>query len=262
MRTRLAAILVLFVAAAAEAQTFRYRAAATPATGTVFHYTKSNRDGTDAWRLSAFVLSPTRIEVIKYLEGEVDFVVVEAEQDWQRFAPMHLRQWNVFADETAFRIAAHPSRDGKALVAKLANGGSMSFPAGAVPLHIYGFDFMGLNFALPHLVSAERSFELDLIDFNRDALVARAKAEYVGREQLRGADCAKYRLTGPFFGEKKGWLWVSLAARRLERFEHELPTSTDWNDVLVELQSVETMDDFQWQALKDAVTAKLKTRRK
>jgi hypothetical protein len=252
------AVLLLLLAPALSAQTFRYRADATATTGTVFHYTKSNRDGSDAWRLSACVLSPTRIEVIKYLpEGEVDFVVVEAEQDWQRFAPAHLRQWNVFADETIFRIAAHASRDGRSLVVKPAGGAAMSFTAGAVPLHVYGFDFMGLNFALPHLVKPEQTFELDFIDFNRDGLVARARFEYVGRETLHGAARAKYRLTGPFFGEKQGFLWMNLASRRIERVEHELPTSTDWNDVLLELQSVETLDDFQWQALKDGIRAKL-----
>lgn len=261
MRAVTVFLLLSLSAAAAE---LRYRPERAPEPGTVFHYAKSNRDGSQAWRLSAFVVSPTRIEVIKWLpKNGTDMVLIHAEMDWQRFMTAHILQWNPTREAMPMRIASRLSRDGKTVDFRLANGGRFVFPVGDVPLHIYGFDFQSLNFAAPHLVEPGKAFSLDLLDPNRpgkDApfFVARARFEPAGREEIDGVDCFRYRTAGPFFGDAKGFVWLNAANGRLERAENDLRTSTDWDkDYLLDLQSVETMDEFAWQKLKDSIVAEM-----
>lgn len=233
--------------------------------GTLLHYVKSNRDGSQPWKLDVYVVGPTRIEVVKYLQGAEDMVVVEADLDPIRGHLAHAFQHNVTAAEERASLSAAVTADGSAAQIKLGNGQGFSLPLGGPPFHFYGFDFLGIGWMLPHLKHPDRAFEVEFADPNRPSgkegvpfVLTTARFEPAGVETLHGVPCRKYKLTGPFFEGFEGWLWANKENGQLERVESSLRTSTDWDkDFKLELQGAEGIDDYEWEKRKAAIRAEL-----
>ncbi|MBL8246171.1 MAG: hypothetical protein JNL89_18380 [Rhodanobacteraceae bacterium] len=238
----------------ARAEAFVYRPDRAPAPGTVWHYTKSNIDGSDPWHLDVYFASPTRIDVVKWAEGGSDFVEVAADFDPARAMPVNLQQWNTTAEGRAPRLWANAEAD--KLTVQLAGGPRFELAAHGRPLHLWGFDLMGLAFMLPHLADPTRAFELQVVDPNRPGEGEQpfaqgvARFELAGVETIDGVTARRYRISGAVFGDAAGWLWVDQASGRLLRSQHPVPTSTDWNDWKLSSTGEETMDGNQWESFK------------
>lgn len=167
LRTLAALLLTIQLATAAHAQSsaFRYQPERAPAPGTVWHYTKSNIDGSAPWHLDLYVASPTRIDVVKWVEGASDFVEVTADIDLARGMPVNLQQWNTTASAREPRLWG--TTEGDKLIVALAGGPRFELETGGQPLHLWGFDLMGLAFVLPHLLTPDQAFEIGVVDPNR-----------------------------------------------------------------------------------------------
>ena len=72
--SKLSVLLLLASAVAtpvsAQSSAFRYQPERAPVPGTVWHYTKSNIDGSAPWHLDLYVASPTRIDCDDSLRKE------------------------------------------------------------------------------------------------------------------------------------------------------------------------------------------------
>lgn len=256
---KLAFALLPFLAsplALAQSAAFRYDAAKAPPPGTLLHYTKSNRDGSKPWHVEIYVQSPTRINVIKWVEGHADFVEIMADIDPALAMPTILQQWNTAAGRREPRLAlvAVPGKTGPGLRAQLADGPSFELQATtAAPFNFWGFDLAGLGFMLPHWRTPEQPLELWFADPNRahadgsPVLVERATLKLVGEEIIDGVASRKYELAGPFFGDQVGTVWVGRDSGRIERAEHPVRTSTDWDDWKLEFERAETIDGNTWE---------------
>ncbi|MCI0613789.1 hypothetical protein L0244_12465 [bacterium] len=58
--------------------------------GTVYHYTKSNLDGSKASTVSIFISGSDRLEVYKAEENVIDAADVVAKMDWTLFSAVEL----------------------------------------------------------------------------------------------------------------------------------------------------------------------------
>lgn len=251
--------VLLFAAAAAhpalaQSSAFRYQAERAPVPGTVWHYTKSNIDGTAPWHLDLYVASPTRIDVVKWVEGGSDFVEVAADIDLARAMPVNLQQWNTTAKAREPRLWATTQADKFSV--NLAGGPQFELDAGGQPLHLWGFDLMGLAFVLPHLVDPGQPFEIAVVDPNRPGSEGQpfaqgiARFEPAGGESINGIAARKFKISGAVFGQAVGWLWLDQTSGRLLRVEHPVPTSTDWSDWKLDAVSVEQLDGIRWEQFK------------
>ncbi len=203
--------------------------------GTLLHYVKSNRDGSQPWKLDVYTVAPTRIEVVKYHDGADDMVVVEADLDPLRGHMAHAFQHNLTAAEVRATMSAWVAADGHSVTVKLGNGQGFTLPVGATPFHFYGFDFLAVGWLLPHLSKPGKAFEVTFVDPNRTTgkddvpfVVKIARFEPAGDETIAGVPCFKYKLAGPFFEGFAGTLWASKASGLLQRVESSLRTSIDW----------------------------------
>lgn len=229
--------------------------------GTLLHYVKSNRDGSQPWPIDVYLVSPTRIEVVKHHQGGADMVVVEADLDPVRGHMAHAFQTNFERETSRATMAESISADGKIATVELADGTVFRLPVEGKPFHFYGFDFLGLGWLLPHLREPGKAFEITFADTNRPAtaegqpfLLATARFEPAGEEEVHGKRCRKYLLKGPFFQGFEGTLWADVKTGRLEKAESSLRTSTDWEkDFELELRSTEKIGDFEWQKRKEAI---------
>jgi hypothetical protein len=266
MLKTLAALLLstLLTAAHAQSDAFRYQPGRAPAPGTVWHYTKSNIDGSAPWHLDLYVASPTRIDVIKWVEGAADFVEVSADIDVKHAMAVNLQQWNTTASAREPRLWATTAAD--KLVVALAGGPTFELEAGGQPLHLWGFDLMGLAFMLPHLADPDAAFEINVVDPNRPGSEGRAFAQGIARfepagvEAINGIPARKYRIGGSVFGAAEGWLWADAASGRLLRVVHPLPTSSDWNDWKLDAVSVEQIDGIRWEQFKLGLARKIRSK--
>ena len=239
----------------AQASAFRYDPAKAFAPGTHLHYTKSNRDGSKPWHFEIYVQSPTRINVIKWVEGNTDFVEIMADIDPARAMPIVLQQFNTAASRREPRMHVDAAfADGKAMLkAQLADGPQFDLKGSGDLMNFWGFDLAGVNFMLPHLADPTRSFTMAFADPNRagadgsPVLVDNATFGYVGEETIDGVVSRKYSLSGPFFGDQVGTVWVGRDSGRIERAEHPIRTSTDWDDWKLEFERVEQTDANAWE---------------
>lgn len=252
--------IALGTAATAHAQVsaFDWRPARAPAVGTVWHYTKSNRDGSEPWHLDVYFAAPQRIEVVKWKPESIDFVEVHADLDPARAMPVVLSQWNTQGGKRSPTLSARADGD-RALDVQLPDGHQAHIEAEHAPLHVWGFDLMGLAMMLPHLKQPDRAFSVDFIDPNRPGTdgapfaVGAATFTPAGKETIDGGAARKYTLAGPIFGERTGTVWIDAASGRLERVEHGLRTSTDWSDFRLELESAEVLDGLAWERFKQGL---------
>lgn len=256
---RLASALLLALAAplaCAQSSAFHYDASKAPPTGTRMLYTKSNRDGSKPWHFEVYYQSPTRINVIKWVEGNTDFVEIMADIDPVRAMPIVLQQFNTAGArrEPRMNVEASEGPAGPHLTARLADGPSFELKAStAAPFNFWGFDLAGLGFMLPHRKDPTKPLELWFADPNRanndgtPVLVDRATMTLVGEETIDGVPSYKYSLAGPFFGDQVGTVWVGKDSGRIERAEHPIVTSTDWSDWKLEFERSDVIDGNAWE---------------
>jgi len=249
------ALAALCFAVPGHAGEFVYQAERALAPGTWLHFTKSNRDGSRPWQIELFVASPTRINVVKWAEGASDFVEVNADIDLARAMPVNIQQWNTAGGRREPRLAMNYTQ--QTLQVKLANGQQVQVPhAEAAPLQFWGFDLMGVAFMLPHLTQPETGFAIEFVDPNKRGSEGQpfgqglTRFEPIGEETIDGVVCRKYRISGPLFGDKEGFLWVDRSSGRIERAEHADPTSTDWTDWKLDFTGVEQADALAFEAFK------------
>lgn len=247
---------LLPASAQSQSSAFQHRPERAPATGTVWHFTKSNRDGSMPWHFEVFFASPTRVEVVKWLKGATDFVEVHADFDFARAMPVVLQQWNTTKAGREPRLWAFLPADASELRLSVAGGPVLVSPYSLAPLQVWGFDLMGLAPMFPHLSAPERPFEVSFLDPNRPGpggapfMVDRGRFTPDGEETLDGVVCRRYRLAGPVFGDAVGTVWLGKADGTLRRAEHALRTSTDWTDFRLVRVGEEKLDGIAWERFK------------
>ncbi|HVO63092.1 MAG TPA: hypothetical protein VMT53_19335 [Terriglobales bacterium] len=239
---------------------FSYRREAIE-TGLVYHYIKSNLDGSNATRVAIYVQSPTHVEVLKIYPGVPYAFNVTADMDWTRFEPDHYMQWLIHRDGSReLQMSLEEQPDGRSLRLKAAGDAPvpatvMEIPIGDHPAHIYSFDFISLNFALRHLSNPEGQFQVGIVapDPKEPKLVYKglATVQYLKDEPRHQVSCRVYRVSGPGLDNTEGKIWVNKKAAHIEDMEFSLPDvpawdAPGWNSFKFELKSMEPMDDFRW----------------
>jgi len=247
-------LLAAATAAQAQASAFQPDPQRAPETGSTWTYSKSNRDGSNAWTLVMHVVSPTHIEVVK-TNRKAAYVEVHAQVDLATAMPVRLQQWNLECGQRLPSVSAEgDTTDGRSTVrVHLAQGMRLAVQAPG-PLHMWGFDLTGFALIAPYLRQPAAAFELQFADPNQPGdgqpvKVAAARFEPQGQGEVQGQTATRYRLSGPLFGALEGSVWLSPKGELLQA-EHGLRTSTDWRDWKLTRQKAERLDRIAWERLK------------
>jgi hypothetical protein len=252
--------LALFLAlgglpAAAQVEAFRYDAARVPV-GKVYHYLKTNVDGTHPEHVSIRVAAPDRIESFKFHPASPPAGLVIADMDWSVFSVRKIDSWQVEADGQRKLAATLTALDGgKQVRVELPMLGkpAETVEIGRLPWHIYNFDLASLGFAFRHLVDPRGRFTIGIADpsfAEGPAFLYRGEAEvaYVGEETRNGVLCRKYRIDGLGLNHRGGFLWVNQAEGHVEGAEIDLPDNPAWQSFKFKLTGVESMDEAAWES--------------
>lgn len=254
-----AALLVVALAAVCEAQDdtarFRYRAARAFPVGTVLHYVKTNIDGTRPEYVSQFVAAADALESFKFHPKSPPAGLVIAEIDWKFFSARSLKSWRVLGrgERKLFGTLAFDSAARRASVSlPSVRSAAESFDFRHVPVHLYNFDFAGLNFALPHLADPRGSFTVGVADptFTETGPLVEYKGEvtvsYLNDEKRNNVPVRKYRVDGPGLQNRGGLIWVNKKRGWIEDMEIALPDNPDWTSFKFKLLRVERMSRAKW----------------
>lgn len=251
----LAAFAVLTAAASARAQTsaFYHDPARVPV-GTTLTYVKSNLDGSRAIRVIARLAAADRLEVLKLEPENGAAAWVVARMDWTTASADSLTSAVLFPDGTRRDQAALSLDPATRRIDVRVFGMVDTLTVGALPVHMYNFDFLSLGAALPHLVDPDAAFTVGIMNptFRPDPPVLAYDGEVLvepaGRDTRSGVPARRYRVSGAGMRGEEAWLWCAVDDGRLLAVESPVPDNPDWTSFRLELQSTTVVDEDAWSA--------------
>lgn len=226
--------------------------------GRIYHYLRTNQDGTEAESVSVYRLSRTSIEVFKRREHCTSSALVTAELDSSlqqtlrlvggRLQPENRRQSIAFMtwDSSAKMIRANVDLpDFKA-------SDSVSVPD--VPWHLFDFDLASLTVAHRAADRSNFSFGVPLVLVRSDPgsflqYLGRADAEFVAVEDHAGRPAVRYEVSGPAFGEKGGPIWFDRDEGHILEARWGVPNHAEYRDFLLKLISIDDGGPAKWDAI-------------
>ncbi|MGB7921953.1 MAG: hypothetical protein WCF57_01780 [Pyrinomonadaceae bacterium] len=255
-----ALLICLAVAAYATAQSstskFRYRPEKI-VVGTVYHYLKTNIDGTEPEHVSQYVASRERLEAFKFHPKGERAALVTADMDWSIFSAKRLESWQVYAsgERKLFATLAYLGAE-KAVEVSIPSMRKANEKSAIkyLPFHVYNFDLGSLNFAFRHLTNPRGSFMVGLADptFKDEGALFGYRGEvtvdYAGEEMRQGARCRKYRIDGAGLENRGGNIWVNKSKGHIEDMEILLPDNPNWQSFKFRLTGTQQMSRAEWEA--------------
>ena len=212
-------LAALAFGADAAAQDFVY-APEKDAVGRLYHYQRSNQDGSEQEQVHVFRASPENIVVYKMRTRCTNAAYVTARLDLDTMSPVAMTGGRLLPDagHEDFGFLAFDA-DSAALTAEIPGAGlEGAVEIGHVPWHLYDFDLASLTVATPHLADPEGSFTVGLPmiwnDFEREdflSYLGEVEATYDGEETLGNTAARRYRLSGSALGGEPGTLWLDAA---------------------------------------------------
>ena len=265
MKLTLGAFLVLVslvnVARSQDSLTdFRYQPGKI-VTGVVYHYLKTNINGTNPEHISIRIAAKDRIESFKFHPKGTRAGLVIATMDWSIFSVKRLESWQVFKDKEkvlAATLVYLPASKEVAVALPFMNRPPENVAIPFLPFHVYNFDFASLNFAFPHLVNPKKPFKIGVSDptFKDEGPAFRYRGEvdvtYVADSIRGGFRCRKYRIDGPGLENKGGFIWINKRTGYFEDAEIQLADNPNWETFKFKLKKVERMNDAEWQSFMKA----------
>lgn len=250
-------LILIFLGEAAKAQidAFRYQAGKNQ-TAVVYHYLKTNIDGTNPEHVSIYVAAQDRIESFKFHPQGGRAGLVIATMDWSLFSVKKLESWQVFKDKPNILAATLdylPASREVAVALPFMNRPTEKVAIPFLPFHVYNFDFASLNFAFPHLINPRKPFRIGVSDptFSDEGPAFRYRGEaevtYIAEEIRGGALCRKYRVDGPGLENQGGTIWVNKTGGYFQDVEIKLPDNPNWQTFKFKLEKVERMSRAQWE---------------
>lgn len=230
------------------------------AVGTVYHYVKTNVDGTQPENISLYIAANDRIESFKFHEKGTRAGLVIAEIDWRDFIARKLESWQVSGKGERKLFATLTWRPAERSV-------EVSIPQmkpetefariDRLPFHLYNFDLASLNLSMPHLIDPKSSFTVGIADptFKPEgpmfAYRGDLKITYEKAETRNGVKCRRYAAAGDGIGGK-GTIWADEKAGNIVDMEFDVANNPDWKTFKLKLLRTEKMTGDQWQNFIDS----------
>lgn len=226
------------------------------AVGTVYHYLKTNTDGSKPESISLYIASPSRIESFKFHEKGTQAGLVTAEMDWAGFFPKKLESFQVFSkdDRRLFATLTYQpySREVDVLIPAL-KPEKESARIERLPFHLYNFDLASLNVSFPHLRDPKKPFVIGIADptFKPDGPMFAYRGDlnirYLRDETHNGEPCRLYEATGSGIGGR-GVIWVNKKGGYIEDMEFDVANNPDWKTFKLKLLKKEKLTPGGWQS--------------
>jgi hypothetical protein len=249
--TLLTALLLLCaLPAVAQLAALEFDPAKVPV-ATVFHFGKSQLDGSHSTKISVYMASPERIEALKWDEGGSEATLVIADMDWPRFSVRRFEGWRLVRGAAPERRATLEATGDRLTMSLMAEPITLSH----WPWHAYDFDFTSLNLTLPHLAEPRGTFSFWRTDFIYEdppkvAELGEVTLRFEETERRAGRKVHRYSISGPGLQDQRGTWWADARSGLLVEYELPVGDEPGYRDVRMSLQSSHRLDAAQWEAFK------------
>ena len=246
----------------AQTSAFVHDASRVPV-GTVSEYVKSNLDGTQAIRVVSWLGAPDRLEVLKLEPANGSAAFVTAEMDWETASADRLESAVLFPDGTRRPQAVLQLDPDSRRVRAEVFGLRDSLTVGALPIHMYNFDFLSLAAALPHLARPDAEFTIGVMNptFRMEPPLlsydGEARVKPAGLETRGGVRARRYEVEGAGLSGTR--IWTAESDGRLLAIESPVPDNPGWSSFRLELRSTTLRTAAEWAAFVEAEVAALAT---
>ena len=234
--------------------------------GTVYHYLKSNIDGSYPARIVIYVRDPKHLEVLKFEEHGMDAALVHAHMDWKTFSADRFESWWLTADGQHRPQATLSSSYEDCSFTISWQGRNDTVHIGHYPVHVYNFDLISLNLILPHWKYPEGKVTVGILqpnfDPNPDSMIkyeGTIQILYQGDEEHNDTLCRKYSIGGEGLKDQHGVMWVSKKNEMIEDVEIPIADNPDWHDFKLQFVDREHMDTQTWADFMNAEIQSLKS---
>lgn len=223
--------------------------------GTVYHYIKSNLDGSKPSHVSVYIKHRDSLEVCKIEKGLIDAALIVANMDWPTFSPNSMDAYVYDRDTTIHRANFQLAEDKKSFTIKYPKGKEEQYIIPYQPVHIYNFDMVSINYIFRHLKNPTKPFDIPIFDptYSKDTAANTFEYkgplhfEYIRDEYLHRQKCRKYKISGKGIGGKTGYVWVNKSKGHFENIEVPWPDNPNWNSFKFELKKTEKMTHEEWK---------------
>jgi hypothetical protein len=238
--------------AAAQIEAYRFEASKVPV-GKVFHFRKSQLDGTHETQISVYIAAEDRIEALKWDRDGSEATLVQAQMDWKKFSVQRFDAWHL-AKEAAPELRATLDVQGDALRMSL-----MEQPLTLThwPWHSFDFDFTGLNFTLPHLREPGRELVFWRTDFvytnpPKVAELGEMRLRFERSEKHAGKKARRYSISGAGIQGAMGTWWSDPRTGLLVEYEIPVGDEPGYDNVRLKLLRTQRMSVKRWEEFKRA----------
>lgn len=235
--------------------------------GTIYHYIKSNIDGSYPAQIFIYVRERDQLDVLKFEQHGMDAALVQAHIDWQTFSADQLASWVLTADGQRRAQASLNSSFADKTFTISWQGRSDVIQVGHYPVHIYNFDLIGFNYILRHWQNPEGEVTIGILQPNFDPnpetmmkYEGTIIIQYQGNEERNLQPCRKYTIGGEGLKGCTGVMWVHREKGYMEDIEIPIADNPDWDTFKFKLVSSASMSLQQWEDFTAAEIRKLKTR--
>lgn len=222
-------------------------------TGAVYHYTKSNLNGSYPARVYLRVMDEATLDVWKFEAHNVDAAHITAHMDWRSFSVDRIHSWVVTRNGMQREQAVLTSSYEDTSVSVTLGGRSETVQIGHYPVHLYNFDFLSLNFILRHWSAPLGAVEIGVLQPNFDPQVdgliqyeGTVTIRYIGEEVRNDHPCRKYSIGGRGLQDKTGLIWLDREAMYTVDMEIPVPDNPDWDSFKFQLVSLDWLEKEAW----------------
>lgn len=228
--------------------------------GTLYHYIRSNRDGTHPEHVYVYRAAANRIEVYKMVRRCADAAFVSAwvDPDSGRASMITGGRLMPQGRHENFALLRYSSHNGRIDAEAALPGGAVSGEifVDTPNWHLFDFDLATLSLQTMALDDPRTgfAFEMPLVsteggddDFVRN--LGRAEAVFVRAEDYRGTPALRFEVGGQALGSNGGPLWLDAETHHVIGAAWGVPNHAGMDDFALRLVDTSAAGDVGWQAL-------------
>lgn len=251
MRTPLVAIALATTSlAVAEPMT-------TTPVGRIFHYLRTNIDGSEPEHVRVFRRDANHIEVYKMVEKCTNAALVTAELNLDEGFASRLvgGRLQPNAQHREFAYLDHDAEYGRLKMRMdLENGSTQEeIDVTDAPFHIFDFDLADFTIFGPALSAPRKTFAHDLVliwpNEKREPFLrflGKATFTFKGEEVHDGKRALRFDAGGPAFGGKGGPIWFDKAQGHIIDVEWGIPNHAEYNNFKLKLIDIDDGGEAAW----------------
>jgi hypothetical protein len=224
--------------------------------GRVFHYMKSNLDGSHPAHVALYVAAQDRFETFTVAPGDSVAHHVIATMQWITCAVKRIEWWRVPRRGVPVleRVVTDGSDD-RSFDVESPNSGRPIERVNMVwrPWHLYPLDLASLAMTLPHIINPKDSLTIALAtegapgDSTTYTYRGKATLAYRRDETRSGEVTRAYEMDGPALDHRGGTIWTRVRDGMIQDLELGLPTAPEWTGFKLRLIRTRGMSELRWK---------------